>query len=168
MSNFEKAWDVVRKFDPCDMCGDDNLEEYEDPNLKGVCAFCSEEMQERAMKEDEKSKDNCASCGFYRDPNSDYCRDCFDGATPKDRNNPNPHPLDGMLDDSFVSANEAYSLWDEGYEPNYDSVVEAAKSVLEAMGYEVIPPNDPTPDDDDWERENKDNLEPNKEMRRRE
>ena len=92
----------------------------------------------------------------------------------RDRDNPNPHPLDGMLDDIFVSANDAYSLWDEGYEPNYDSVVEAAKSVLEAMGYKVSKPIEMgpemlarIPDDDDWERENKDNLEPNKEMRRR-
>ena len=58
----------------------------------------------------------------------------------RDRDNPNPHPLDGMLDDSFISANDAYTLWDEGYEPDYNPVIEAAKSVLEAMGYKVSPP----------------------------
>lgn len=151
MSNFEKAWDVVRKFDPCDMCGDDNLEEYEDPNLKGVCAFCSEEMQERAMKEDEPPLDRNGEPSFYMNYSDsvDRIRDktwekgMGEISIPmRDRDNPNPHPLDGMLDDSFISANDAYAVWDEGYEPDYNPVIEAAKGVLEAMGYEVIPPND--------------------------
>lgn len=147
--SFDTAWNLVKE-EP-----DESTDAWDDVHYRG--------------------KDNCHSCGSYRDPDSDYCRDCFDGATPKDRNNPNPHPLDGMLDESFYTANEAYSLWDEGYEPNYDSVVEAAKNVLEAMGYKVSKPVEigpemlaRIPDDDDWERENRDNLEPNKEMRRRE
>tara|TARA_Y100000361_G_scaffold123518_1_gene116189 strand:- start:76 stop:579 length:504 start_codon:yes stop_codon:yes gene_type:complete len=160
--SFDTAWKVVKE----------EPEEYSDDWLDDPK---NRDKLNREMG-DNDPQNACPECGSYRYPLNEYCRDCFDGATPKDRNNPNPHPLDGMLDDSFVSANEAYSLWDEGYEPDYDSVVEAAKNVLEAMGYKVSKPDEigipreGTITDEmgyDWERENRDNLEPNKEMRRR-
>lgn len=28
----------------CEICEDENMEEYADPNLKGVCVFCTEEV----------------------------------------------------------------------------------------------------------------------------
>tara|TARA_R100000900_G_scaffold139040_1_gene118434 strand:+ start:1021 stop:1431 length:411 start_codon:yes stop_codon:yes gene_type:complete len=121
--SFDTAWKVVKE----------EPEEYSDDWLDDPK---NRDKLNREMG-DNDPQNACPECGSYRYPLNEYCRDCFDGATPKDRNNPNPHPLDGMLDDSFVSANEAYSLWDEGYEPDYDSVVEAAKNVLEAMGYKV-------------------------------
>jgi len=90
------------------------------------------------------------------------------------RDRDNPHPLDGRLDDMMVSSNDAYAVWDEGYEPNYALVIQSAVELLEGMGYKVSKPIEMgpemlahIPDDDDWERENRDNLEPNKEMRRR-
>jgi hypothetical protein len=139
--------------------GDKWSREYEEAHARGDQETMdrmnaeNEAMEEDLLMDDPDYRDKlnremgdndpqnaCPSCGFYRYPENEYCRECFDGATPKDRNNPNPHPLDGMLDDSFASANEAYSLWDEGYEPDYNSVVEAARNVLEAMGYQVIAP----------------------------
>ena len=111
--SFDTAWNVVKE-EP-----DESTDAWDDVHYRG--------------------KDNCDSCGSYRDPNSDYCRECFDGATP--RNRENPHLLDGKLDDVMLSSSDAYSLWDEGYEPNYDLVIQSAIELLENMGYKVTPPN---------------------------
>ena len=145
MSSFEKAWKITKEEDdpPLDINGNPSFYASYDDSVDMI----RDKTWEKGM-------------GEISIPIQD--RD-------------NPHPLDGMLGDIFVSANDAYTVWDEGYEPNYDPVIEAAKSVLEAMGYKVSKPIEMgpemlarIPDDDDWERENRDNLEPNKEMRRRE
>lgn len=110
--SFDTAWNLVKE-EP-----DESTDAWDDVHYRG--------------------KDNCDSCGSYRDPNSDYCRECFDGATP--RNRENPHLLDGKLDDVMLSSSDAYSLWDEGYEPNYDLVIQSAIELLENMGYKVSKP----------------------------
>lgn len=36
----------------CQECGESNLEEFEDPNLKNVCVFCTDEDENGANDED--------------------------------------------------------------------------------------------------------------------
>lgn len=138
MSNFEKAWNVVKEDEP-------PLDPNGNPSFYMNYSDSVDRIRDKTWEK---------GMGEISIPM-------------RDRDNPNPHPLDGMLDDSFISANNAYTVWDEGYEPDYNPVIEAAKGVLEAMGYQIIPPNDEEMEDgdEDWERENRDNLEPNKEMK---
>ena len=157
--SFDTAWNLVKE----------EPEEYSDEWLDDPK---NRDKLNREMG-DNDPQNACPECGSYRYPMNEYCRECFDGATP--RNRENPHLLDGKLDDVMVSSSDAYSLWDEGYEPNYDLVIQSAIELLENMGYKVSKPIEMgpemlawIPDDDDWERENRDNLEPNKEMRRKE
>jgi len=115
MSDFEKAWDVVRK----------------------------------SMKEDEPPLDPNGEPSFYMNYSDsvDRIRDktwekgMGEISIPM-RDRDNPHPLDGKIDDIMLSSNDAFTLWDEGYEPNYDLVIQSAIELLENMGYQVTPPND--------------------------
>ena len=136
----------------CEECGQPGgLSNYPDDSICDDCMSAHHDVDDPDYRDklnremgDNDPQNACPSCGSYRYPMGEHSdwEQGFDGATPKDRNNPNPHPLDGMLDESFLTSNEAYSLWDEGYEPDYNSVVEAALNVLEAMGYHVIAPDD--------------------------